>query len=145
MNKILGRFRGLRDSLNCWQSERRIQFGRGGIHILAFAFASFSVVSFQAEAVTIISGPAFTPASNAPLAGVLQVATDVPTRVSVSISDGSNSWQRSFVDYTNAHSVTLAGFKPGRTNAITVTVWDRLRRNFTAIAPVQFVTASLPV
>jgi hypothetical protein len=62
----------------------------------------------------------------------------------VSVWDGTNTWQRNFVDYTNVHSTTLAGFKPSRTNAITVTLWDKFRRNFTATAPAPFVTAPLP-
>src|SRR5690349_21475402 len=102
MNKTLGWLTGVfREVLNFWQSHRG---NRRRIQTLALAFASFSVISFKAGAVTITSGPTFTPASNAPLAGILQVRTDVPTRLSISVWDGTNTWQRSFVDYTNNRS-----------------------------------------
>src|SRR5258706_9751215 len=86
------------------------------------------VVPIISRGVTISSGTAFTPAgSSAPLAGVLQLTTDVPTRVSVSVNDGTNTWARDFLDYGTVHSNIVLGFKPGRTNAITVTVLDRDR------------------
>jgi len=97
-----------------------------------------------AEAVTILSDPSFTAATAAPLAGTLQLTTDVPSRVSVSVSDGVGSWERDFYDYGTNHCVPLFGFKPGRTNNITVTVWDRFRNTFTAAAPVVFITCPLP-
>src|SRR5262249_19059291 len=78
-----------------------------------------------AHAVTFLSEPSFSPASNAPLAGVLQVTTDVDSRVSVSVDDGTKTWQRNFFDYGQTHSITLAGFSPNRTNQITVIVRDK--------------------
>ena len=96
------------------------------------------------RAVTILSGPSFTRATNAPLAGVLQLATDVETRVSVSVSDGTNVWQRRFYDYATTHSVPLLGFKPNRTNEITVTVYDRYQNPVTAAQPLVFITNPLP-
>ena len=38
------------------------------------------VVSMCSQAVTILSGPSFTKATNAPLAGVLQLTTDEDTQ-----------------------------------------------------------------
>ena len=92
----------------------------------------------------ILSGPTFTPATNAPLAGVLQLTTDDYTRVSVTVDDGTDAWTHRFYDYGTAHSLPLLGFKPGRTNQITVTVWDRQRNQFTAGQPLTFVTGPLP-
>jgi len=97
-----------------------------------------------AQAVTFVSDPSFSPASNAPLAGILQVTTDVDSRVSVSVDDGTGTWQRNFFDYGQTHSLTLAGFKPNRTNQITVTVRDQSRNKFTSPAPLLFITGSLP-
>ena len=102
------------------------------------------IAAINGRALTISSGPSFVPATNAPLAGVLQINTDVPSRVSVSVNDGTNAWERNFLDYATVHSVTLAGFKPGRTNSITVTVHDKLRNAVTAPQPVVFTTAALP-
>jgi len=97
-----------------------------------------------AEAVTIVSGPSFTQAAAAPLAGTLQLATDLPSRVSVSVNDGNGTWERDFYDYGTNHSVPLFGFKPGRTNNLTVMVWDRFRNNSTSTVPVVFITGPLP-
>jgi hypothetical protein len=99
---------------------------------------------YTTEAVNILSGPSFTKAANAPLAGSLALTTDVPARVSISVNDGVGVWSRDFIDYATSQSVTLLGFKPGRTNQITVTVWDRYRNAYTAAAQIAFITAPLP-
>ena len=96
------------------------------------------------RAVTILSESTFTPAANAPLAGVLQLATDVDSRVSVLVSDGTSIWEKDFYDFGTAHSETVLGFKPGRTNLILVTVFDKYRNAYTAPQLLQFVTAPLP-
>jgi arylsulfate sulfotransferase len=108
--------------------------------LLAVAFAP--VTSFG---VTILSGPTFTKAgTNAPLAGTLALTTDEPSRVSASWTDGTNTWTRSFYNYKTSHAIPLFGFKPGRTNAITVTVHDKDRNEMTAGQPVTFDTSPLP-
>jgi arylsulfate sulfotransferase len=101
-------------------------------------------VSFCSQAVTILSGPSFTKATNAPLAGLLQLTTREDTRVSVTVDDGTDVWERRFYDYSTVHSVPLYGFKPGRTNEILVTAYDRQRNQVTAPQPVVFVTGPLP-
>jgi len=108
-----------------------------------FTVALFAFGEGSVEAVTILSGPTFTKAANAPLAGSLQLMTDVPARVSVSVNDGVGVWSRDFIDYGTNQTLTLLGFKPGRTNQITVTVRDRYRNTYTA-APIPFITAVLP-
>ncbi len=111
---------------------------------LSAVLASLINVPLCAHALTITTGPSFSPAESAPLAGVLQLSTDVDSRVSVSVTEGTNTWQRNFYDYGTAHSLPLLGFKPGRTNAITVTVHDRYRNAVTASQPLLFVTGPLP-
>ncbi len=101
-------------------------------------------VSFCSHAVTLLSGPSFTKATNAPLAGILQLTTLEDTRVSVSVDDGYGSWQRNFYDFGTTHSVPLLGFKPNRTNQITVTAYDRQRNQVTATQPLVFITSPLP-
>jgi hypothetical protein len=98
----------------------------------------------SSKAVTILTAPTLTRASQAPLSALLEVSTDVPSRVSVAINDGSNTWQRAFFDYTNSHSIPLVGFKPGRTNQVQVTVYDQLRNSASATEPLTFITAKLP-
>jgi len=92
----------------------------------------------------ILSGPSFTPATNAPLAGLLTLTTDVNSRLSVLISNGTDTWERDFYDYATTHSVPLLGFKPDQTNRILVTVYDKDRNAYTATQLLTFVTAPLP-
>jgi len=94
--------------------------------------------------ITIVSGPTFTPATNAPLAGLLKLTTDVDSRLSVRVSDGANTWERDFYHFARIHSVPLLGFRPDRTNQIVVTVYDKYRNAYTAPQPLTFVTAPLP-
>ncbi len=108
------------------------------------AVVSMLSVSLRSQAVTILSGPTFTPAPNAPLAGVLKLTTDVPSRVGVQIIDGTNVWQRNFYDFGTTNSEPLLGFKPGRTNSILVTVFDKYRNSCTATQALVFVTSPLP-
>jgi arylsulfate sulfotransferase len=112
--------------------------------VVIYLLAACLVLATSSNAITILSGPTFTPANSAPLAGTLQLTTDVASRISIQVSDGSNSWVRGFFDYTNNHSVTLLGFKAGRTNQIVVTVHDRMRNTYTATQALNFVTTNLP-
>lgn len=98
----------------------------------------------NSQAITILSVPTFTSAPNAPLAGTLQVTTDVDSRVSVLVSDGTSVWEKDFYDYTTNHSETLFGFKPGRANLILVSVFDKYRNAATAPQLLEFDTAPLP-
>ena len=113
-------------------------------HSMFMTALAIGLCTATAQAVTILSGPSFTPAAAAPLAGTLQLTTDLPSRVSVSVNDGNGTWERDFYDYGTDHSVPLFGFKPGLTNNLTVTVWDRFRNSFMATAPVVFITSPLP-
>jgi arylsulfate sulfotransferase len=101
-------------------------------------------VSWCSNAVTILSVPIFTKATNAPLAGTLRLTTDVASRVSVAVDDGYGSWQRNFYDFGTTHSVPLLGFKPNRTHQITVTAYDRQQNQDTPVQPIIFVTDPLP-
>ena len=72
------------------------------------------------------------------------MTTDVDARVCVSVDDGTSSWSRNFYEFNRNHSVVLAGFKPGRTNQILVTVHDQAQNIYAATQPLIFVTARLP-
>jgi arylsulfate sulfotransferase len=112
--------------------------------VLLSILARILTIDLPSPAVTILSGQTFTPAANAPLAGVLQLTTDVDSRVSVLVSDGTNLWERDFYDFGTTHSETLLGFKPDRSNLILVTVYDKYRNTYTAPQLLNFVTAPLP-
>src|SRR5437016_13887557 len=98
----------------------------------------------SSRAITILSGPSFIQSTNAPLAGSLQLTSDVDSRVSITVADGMGVWARNFYDFGKTHAIPLLGFKPNRTNLITVTVYDKSRTKATAAQPLQFVTGSLP-
>src|SRR4051812_47004210 len=106
-------------------------FSLAHIFVICLPFLSLPCIP-SLHAITIVSGPAFVKAAAAPLAGTLSVATDVPSRVSVSVTDGTETWTRNFFDYSLTHSLPLFGFKPGRDNEITVTVHDRYNNEVTA-------------
>jgi arylsulfate sulfotransferase len=109
-----------------------------------WSILSLLAISARSRALTISSGPTFTPAANAPLAGLLQLATDEDSRVSVLVSDGTNLWERDFYDFATNHSLALIGFGPGRTNLIQVTVYDKYQTACTAEQLLTFVTGPLP-
>jgi hypothetical protein len=111
---------------------------------MGFLLAAALTTCPLSQAVTIVSGPSFTPATNAPLAGLLQLTTDVNSRVSVLVSDGTDVWERDFYDFTTTHSVPLLGFKPDTTNEILVTVYDKYRNECTSSQLLTFITAPLP-
>lgn len=98
----------------------------------------------SASAINIVSNPSFSQASNAPLAGVLHVDTDVASRLSVSVNDGLGTWHHDFLDYATNHSEVVLGFKPDRTNEIQVTVYDKNHNSYTASGTLTNITAPLP-
>ena len=103
------------------------------------------LLSGSAPGLTVLSGPSFIPAKNAPLAGLLSLTTDVGARVSVDVDDGTSTWSRSFYVYTNQQFLPLVGFHPGRTNRILVTATDKQRNSTVVTQSVIFVSPPLPV
>ncbi|HEV2211299.1 MAG TPA: aryl-sulfate sulfotransferase [Verrucomicrobiae bacterium] len=107
--------------------------------------ATFFWISNSVFALSVVSGPTFTPATNAPLAGRLQLATDSASRVSVSVDDGTSVWTHDFYDFGTTHSVPLLGFKPGTTNVISISLYDQ-NQNLTAVEQtLTFVSPALPL
>jgi hypothetical protein len=112
---------------------------------LLLSWIVFTLLSSKStHAVTIVSGPSLTTATNAPLAAHLQLTTDVDTRVSVLVDSGTETWTRNFYDYGTNHSIPLIGFLSNSTNLISVTVQDKSRNALAAATPLTFVTAPLP-
>jgi hypothetical protein len=98
----------------------------------------------RAKAISFVTDPTFTPSLKAPLAGVLQVDTDVDSRVSVLVSDGTGVFEKDFYAFGTNHSEILLGFKPNETNEIQVTVYDKYRNSISSPQLLKFVTAPLP-
>ncbi len=98
----------------------------------------------SSRAVTILSDPIFIQATNAPLAGQLKVVTDVPARISVTVNDGANVWEKDFYNLSTTNVVPLFGFRPARTNLIQVTAYDGQLNACTAARPTIFLSTNLP-
>lgn len=120
-------------------AARHKLFCAAGLIFLANALSTPKIA-----AASLTSSVTFTKSANAPLTGALAVNTDVPTRVSVSVDDGVETWQRNFFDYNVAHSLPMAGFRPDRTNQMTITLWEKSRASTTLTDAVTFVTSPLP-
>ncbi|MFO1488047.1 MAG: aryl-sulfate sulfotransferase [Verrucomicrobiota bacterium] len=112
-----------------------------GRHILGVFIIGINVC---AQALSITNGPFLIQTNSAPLACKIQLSTETDSRVSVQVSTGTNTWSKGFFNYTNNHSVILAGFTPDTTNVITVSVKDRAGNSVTAPAPLTFQTSPLP-
>ena len=102
------------------------------------------VVPPKSAAVAIIESPSFAKADQAPLSGILSLTTDQPSRVSVGVDDGFTTWERDFYRWETAHSIPLHGFKPDRTNVITVTIHGSDGETVTASQELEFITDPLP-
>jgi arylsulfate sulfotransferase len=96
------------------------------------------------RAIIIRFGTGLAKSATAPLAVRLTISTDVPSRVTVTVTNAAESWTRNFYDYTNNHSVLLYGFKPARTNYLTAVVRDRWGNAATNYDPLVLVTDPLP-
>jgi putative cell wall-binding protein len=73
-----------------------------------------------------VSWPILTQAPNTstPLVTVVNATTTVPTKLTVAITDGSNSWVHESDDFTTDHEIPLLGFRPGRTHEIDIVATD---------------------
>ena len=74
-------------------------------HLRKWTIIAAAEIALNCQALTVVSGPSFTPATNAPLAGELALQTDAPSQVSVTVFDGIETWQRDFFDYGTNHSL----------------------------------------
>ncbi len=100
--------------------------------------------AIHGHALGILTGPTFREATNAPLAGLLEITTDEVSRVSVSATSGTNTWRRDFYTYSASHSMPLLGFKPDRVYEITIKVYDLEGDVVTVAEPIVFATGPLP-
>ena len=102
---------------------------RSAIYLSAvWSFVSLSLLSGPSPAfgapVTITTAPTIVLAPDAPLARVLELTTNKPTRVKVEADDGAmHSWVKEFYQFSRVHAIPLFGFKPDRTYELTVTVF----------------------
>jgi len=90
--------------------------------------------------VTLVGNPNPT----VPLAAILSATTDVPTRLTLNIDDGENSWSVTPSDeLATSHEVPVLGMRPGRAHTITATLQDAGGRSVETAAQ-TFETPPLP-
>ncbi len=80
------------------------------MNLQALFLGAVLALTIRCEAVSILTGPSFLPSTNAPLAGSLQLTTDVDTRVSVLVDNGNKVWSKDFYDFGTNHTLPLLGF-----------------------------------
>ena len=102
-----------------------------------------SAAPATAAQLQITAGPVLLAAPNAPLARVLEVSSNVRSRISVTASDGEETWHRQFDGLDRTHALPLLGFKSGRTYTVHVTLRDTTGATLEA-PPLTLTTAPLP-
>jgi arylsulfate sulfotransferase len=82
------------------------------------------LTSFTAHAVEIISGPTLTmnPNGVTPLAGVVEIETDEPVRILITITDGIDSWTAASPYKLQQHYLPVLGLKVDRSYTIDVEI-----------------------
>ena len=90
--------------------------------VLLFVIVSGSAVA--TEVVQILDGPTLTmnPNGMTPLAGVVEMETDTPVQVELTISDGIDLWTVTFPDSRQVHYLPVLGLKPDRSYTVEVRI-----------------------
>jgi arylsulfate sulfotransferase len=103
-------------------------------------------IAARSSAADVLTGPvlAMNPNGVTPLAGVVTLTTDVPSRVSLAISDGTESWGVEFPELRLDHSVPVLGLKPSSAYTIEVTVTDHAGNRRKLSPALHTATAPLP-
>ena len=93
-----------------------------------------------------VQGPFVTSAPNAstPLVAVLHAATEMPTILSITITDGSNTWTQTSDELSVDHEMPLLGFRPGTTHEIEVIATDVDGTRFDTAPMLTWVAPELP-
>jgi len=84
------------------------------------------------------------PNKSTPLAGVLELSTEVPTRVMLDVSDGIDDWQIEFEDFNTEHSLPVLGFRPGRTHTVLIRAVDEGNNDVIEPTVLEVTTEPLP-
>jgi arylsulfate sulfotransferase len=110
-------------------------------------FLSVMLISTFAWSIEATLGPSLTmdPNGVTPLAGVVELTTDVSTRVTLTISDGSDSWVREFAEFQTEHYLPILGLKPDNSYSVEVIVTDQADESLVLAPLLPAVTGPLPV
>ena len=123
----------------------RISFTK--LPLVLLFFLSGILISTFAWSIEVTLGPSLTMNPNAvtPLAGVVELTTDVPARVTLTISDGSDSWVREFAEFQTDHYLPVLGLKPDNSYSIEVIVTDSVGDSLVLSPLLPAATGLLPV
>jgi putative cell wall-binding protein len=93
-----------------------------------------------------VSWPILSPAPNAstPLVTVLSATTSVPTKLTVTITEGSNTWVHESDEFTTDHEIPLLGFRPGRTHQINVVTTEANGTKYNTAPSLIWTAPELP-
>lgn len=90
------------------------------VTLFSVIFLSTNLSAANLE-LAVVSGPEISEVPAVPLARLLEVETNVPSRVHVSVTDGVDSWHRWLGGtFEMIHRLPLLGFKPARTYEVTI-------------------------
>ena len=117
------------------------------LRLVFLFFLSGMLISTFAWSIEVTLGPDLTmdPNGVTPLAGVVQLTTDVPTRVTLTISNGSDSRVREFAEFQTDHYHPILGLKPNSSYTIEVIVTDQADESLVLAPLLPAVTGPLPV
>ncbi len=89
---------------------------------VGLAIASLLLTAVTSHAVEVISGPTLTmnPNGQTPLAGVVELETDVAVLARITITDGTDLWSVEFPDASQQHYLPVLGLKPDRTYTVDI-------------------------
>jgi len=98
------------------------------------------------RALGILSAPRLdlNPNPDAPLVGILSVETDRPSRATLNVTAGVDSWSIPLSPYRTKHSDPVVGFRPNTAHAVQVTLVDQDGNAATYPKNVIFTTGPLP-
>ena len=104
------------------------------------------LISTFAWSIEVTLEPSLTmdPNGVTPLAGVVQLTTDIPTRATLTISNGSDSWVREFAEFQTEHYLPILGLKPDTSYSIEVIVTDQADESLVLTPLLPVVTSPLP-
>ena len=113
--------------------------------LLIFWFLSSQTIA-ASNHIQLTSGPtlAMNPNGVTPLAGVVELTTNVPVKITLEVDDGSATQTINFSNYASNHTLPVLGLKPNRSYNIWVTATDRHNKSLELDTPLQADTAPLP-
>lgn len=109
-------------------------------------FALAFLANSSSWSLEAVSGPTLImdPNGATPLAGVVELETDVPARVKLVVGNGTDKWSVQYKEYRTSHAVPLLGLKPDDTYTVSVVITDRNAQSVQVEPALEAMTGPLP-